>query len=173
VEIVMSALPPEPPTAPLQPPPPAAAGSPTGPSGAQGVSTGVPITGAGGPSADAPPGAAPPAELEHRRHVPHAGPILVGAGLGVLLVVLGLPTLVLVWRSALSTTISPQGLVGGLLVLVGLVLLTAGGAPMLLNARRIERDAVAGQWASVLLRPSVLVVLAGVVLLICAAVAVT
>lgn len=114
-----------------------------------------------------------PAELAHaRRQVTNIAPVLFGAGLGVLLVVLGLPTLVLVWRSALASTLSPSGLVGGLLVLVGLVLLCAGGFSLVSGAAKVEQDAAAGRWAAVVLRPSVMLVLLGVILLVCAALAV-
>jgi hypothetical protein len=99
--------------------------------------------------------------------------VLFGAGLGVLLVVLGLPTLVLVWRSALTSPLSPSGLVGGLLVLVGLVVLSVGGFSLASGAGKVEQDAAAGRWAAVVLRPSILLVLLGTVLLICAALAVS
>jgi len=106
------------------------------------------------------------------RQVPNVAPILFGAGLGVLLVVLGLPTLVLVWRSALSSTVSPSGLVGGLLVLIGLTLLSVGGFSLVGRASRVEEDAAAGRWTAVLLRPCVLVLGLGIILLVCAAIAV-
>jgi hypothetical protein len=82
------------------------------------------------------------------------------------------PAVVLVWRSAFGPGISPEGLVGGLLVLVGLLLLCGGGFRLLLGAHRTEADAAEGRWAAVLFRPPVLSLLLGLVLVLCAAVAV-
>ncbi len=133
-----------------------------------------PPTHAEAPTRPEPPNHAHSSELAPAgRQVVSVAPVLFGAGLGVLVVLLGLPTLVLVWRSALASPLSPSGLVGGLLVLVGLVLLSVGGFTLVSGAARVEQDATAGRWAAILLRPSVLMALLGTVLLVCAALAVS
>jgi hypothetical protein len=111
----------------------------------------------------------------------------VAAGLAFLVVVLGVPALVLTWRSAVGPHVSAPGLVASLLAVVGLVVLAAGLFP-LITGKTIgkaagkaagettgettgEGDAEVSGFAA-LTRPPALLAILGTVLLLGAAIAV-
>jgi hypothetical protein len=95
------------------------------------------------------------------------GGAVAAAFLAFLVVALGTPALVLSWRSAVGDHLVPSGLVGGLLAVTGLSVLAAGLFRLLTK----PEDGV-GPLADRMLRPPVLLVLLGTVLLLAAAIAV-
>jgi hypothetical protein len=94
------------------------------------------------------------------------GGAATAALLAFLVVVLGLPALVLTWRSAVGHDLAPSGLVGGLLAVTGLSVLAAG------LFRLVARPDQGGGAAERLLRAPALLVIVGTVLLVGAAFAV-
>jgi hypothetical protein len=97
--------------------------------------------------------------------------LLVKAGLAVAVVLLAIPTLTLVARSAFGPVLHPGGVVTGLLTFAGFAVLVAGLVPVLL-ARVAQPAANEDARASGVPSSSILLVGAGIALLFCAALAV-
>jgi hypothetical protein len=120
------------------------------------------------------PAASPSAVARRPRAFPRVtAESAVRVALGLVLLVLAVPTLTLIARSVFGDRMNPAGVVGGLLVLAGLSLLAAGAAPLVLarTASSARRESGDVDRASVPSGTTVLVG-AGVVLLFCAAIAV-
>jgi hypothetical protein len=120
---------------------------------------------------------------------PARGGAVVAACLAFLVVALGAPALILVWRSAVGPSTSPSGVVGGLLAVIGLSVLAAGVFPLLTNRPAPAGDPPAGDlpagdlpagdpaegpagFRSAVLRPPFVLTAVGALILVGAAIAV-
>jgi hypothetical protein len=104
-------------------------------------------------------------------HTPRPGGLGARVALAVVLTVLTLPTVILIVRSVFGAVMNPAGVAGGLLLLAGLALLAAGAGPLVLA--RAAADPRHGRHAEAILPGTTLLVATGVVLLLCAAIAVS